>query len=94
MTQESKTDAQTEPAQAGSLDAVVMARCRWCDRNDRPIEAMEIYSYKHSHGGFTGVCKDCMNDPAAEARYHERMLKQGEELSKRHNAELSDERPS
>lgn len=72
------------------IDAVVMARCRWCDRNDRPIEAMAIYSYKHSYGGFTGVCKDCMNDPAAEARYHERMLKQGEELSKRHNNQVSD----
>jgi hypothetical protein len=51
---------------------VVMARCRWCDRNDRPIEAMAIYSYKHSYGGFTGVCKECMDDPTAEARYHYR----------------------
>lgn len=50
-----------------------LARCRWCDRNDRPVEAMAIYSFKQSYGGFTGVCKDCFNDPAAEARYHRRM---------------------
>lgn len=52
---------------------VVVARCRWCDRNDRPIGDMAIFSYKLAYGGFTGVCKECMNDEKAEARYLLRM---------------------
>lgn len=56
------------------------ARCRWCDNNNVPLEKMAIYSFKPWFGGFTGVCKECLESPEAEARYHERMLKLGEHL--------------
>lgn len=58
-----------------------LARCRWCDRNDIPMENMAIMSFKSSYGGFTGVCKTCIKDEDAENKYHSRMLEQGSKIN-------------
>jgi hypothetical protein len=58
-----------------------LARCRWCDRNDVPIEKMAIYSFKRSFGGFTGVCKACIGSESAEAAYHARVAERMSRLT-------------
>lgn len=46
-----------------------LCRCRWCDRNDVPLSDMAVYSFKVSFGGFTGVCRKCINSDEREVAY-------------------------
>lgn len=84
MSQSARNDhdspAMQEAARQNEREAFALrmmnetARCRRCERMDVPLSEMAIFSWKEIFQKFTGVCKECMNNPESEQRYHDRLI--------------------